>query len=57
MFPVRQSSVDHLRVAERAIASGELALARRHAALALLERSGPLPSDLWHSAVDIAVVR
>jgi tetratricopeptide (TPR) repeat protein len=40
MLPVRQSSVDHLRVAERAMASGELALAQRQAALALLGPSG-----------------
>jgi tetratricopeptide (TPR) repeat protein len=30
-------------------------LAEASAALAILERTGPLSSDLWHSAVDIAV--
>jgi hypothetical protein len=29
--------------------------AEASAALTMLERTGPLPSDLWHSAVDIAV--
>jgi hypothetical protein len=40
MLPVRQSPADYLSVAERAMASGEPALAQRHAALALRESSG-----------------
>jgi tetratricopeptide (TPR) repeat protein len=40
MLPARQSPANYLSVAEQAVSSGELALAQRHATLALRESSG-----------------